>query len=123
MDLTRLPGSRDGRYKRVVFQRFALLVLVPGLALTALGQGISGVTRKTPTLEKQAAARRFLDSSGVLVTNGATTFARPQTSVGRPAIAVRPPPAPRTNAFAVRLPVLRTNTLPTTARSTRARVP
>ncbi|MCC7373668.1 MAG: hypothetical protein IT581_03360 [Verrucomicrobiales bacterium] len=113
-----------------MIRRVALLFLVPCLAATALGQGISGVTRRTTTLEKQATARRFLDSSGVLLTNGAPATGRPATpAVTRPAMAVRPPPLPRTNYLVARPTVVRTNNLPAAvpaapaARPARVRVP
>lgn len=117
----------------VVIRRVALLFLLPCLAATALGQGISGVTRRTTTLEKQGTARRFLDSSGVLMTNGAPTAARPPASgVARPIMAVRPSPLPRTNYFVTRPTVVRTNSISAlvpaapaapAARPARARVP
>ncbi|MBL9136780.1 MAG: hypothetical protein JNK85_12960 [Verrucomicrobiales bacterium] len=93
-----------------MIRRIAFVLFVPWLAFTAWGQGISGVTRRTPTLEKQAAARRFLDASGVVMTNSANVATSPRPGVVRPAMAVRPPPVPRAN-LAVRPAVVRTNAI------------
>lgn len=108
----------------IVIRRAVLLLLVPWLAMAASGQGISGVTRRTPTLEKQAAARRFWNSSGVLATNGATVSATSRPGVVRPAMAVRPPlpvAVPRAT-MAVRPAVTRTNAISTKTPSARAHV-
>jgi hypothetical protein len=59
-------------------------LIIASLLLTASAaqaQGISGVTRRTTTLERQAAARLFFDAAGISVTAG-NAAAQPMAAGG-----------------------------------------
>ncbi|MCC6233216.1 MAG: hypothetical protein IT580_11270 [Verrucomicrobiales bacterium] len=71
----------------------AVCVLLAAEGAMAHAQGISGVTRRTPTLEKQAVARRFFDAAGLPTAGAAAANSSTPATRGLP-LATKPAPSP-----------------------------